>query len=198
MNMVVHEPTIRKLTKPKAFILQLKTLWPHRVAELPAMQSAGLVTKEIANNESYTLKDGDHFQTLKVHPGGTLVVEPGEMYIGNIQLESGSKVLFINPGMQTILHLHGGVIWRARTLNDDLEKVARGFKLIQYGSETMTVEGMWAGTIFAPNSDLVLGQSSKKLYGRFLGKNVTVHQYTQVYCIPFTPEMNTAIARRGR
>lgn len=180
----------------KAFILQLETLWPYRVAELPTTPNAGQVAKEIAYNESYTLKDGDRFQTLKVHPGGTLFVEPGEMYIGNIQLESGSKVLFINPGMQTILHLHGGVIWRARTLNDDLEKVARGFKLIQYGSETMTVEGMWAGTIFAPNADLVLGQSSKKLYGRFLGKNVTVHQYTQVYGIPFAPEMNTAIARR--
>ena len=50
----------------------------------------------------------------------------------------------------------------------------------------------------ASNVDLVLGQSSKKLYGRFLGKNVTVHQYTQVYGIPFAPEMNTAIARRGR
>ena len=104
----------------------------------------------------------------------------------------------MTPGLQTILHLHGGVIWRARTLNDDLEKVAKGFKLIQHGSETMTVEGMWAGTIFAPNADLVLGQSSKKLYGRFLGKNVTVHQYAQVYGIPFAPEMNTAIARRGR
>ena len=50
----------------------------------------------------------------------------------------------------------------------------------------------------ASNVDLVLGQSSKKLYGRFLGKNVTVHQYAQVYGIPFAPEMNTAIARRGR
>ena len=180
----------------KAFILQLETLWPYRVAELPAMQDAGQVAKEIAYNESYTLKDGDHFQTLKVHSGGTLFLEPGEMYIGNIQLESGSKVLFIHPGMQTILHLNGSVIWRARTLNDDLEKVARGFKLIQYGSETMTVEGMWAGTIFAPNADLVLGQSSKKLYGRFLGKNVTVHQYAQVYGIPFAPEMNTVVARR--
>lgn len=60
----------------------------------------------------------------------------------------------MTPGMQTILHLHGDVIWRARTLNDDLEKIAKGFKLIHYGSETMTVEGMWAGTIFAPEADL--------------------------------------------
>ena len=180
----------------KAFILQLETLWPYRVAELPAMQDAGQVAKEIAYNESYTLKDGDHFQTLKVHSGGTLFLEPGEMYIGNIQLESGSKVLFIHPGMQTILHLNGSVIWRARTLNDDLGKVAKGFKLIQHGTETMTVEGMWAGTIFAPNADLILGQSNKSLYGRFLGKNVTVHQYAQVYGIPFAPEMNTVVARR--
>lgn len=180
----------------KAFILQLETLWPYRVAELPAMQDAGQVTKEIAYNESYTLKDGDHFQTLKVSPGGTLFVEPGEMFIGNVQLESGSRVLFVNPGMQTILYLNGGVIWRARTLNEDLEKVAKGFKLIQHGTETMIVEGMWAGTIFAPNADLILGQSKKSLYGRFLGKNVTVHQYAQVYGIPFSPEINTVIARR--
>ncbi|PBC72952.1 hypothetical protein BGW94_0538 [Fibrobacter sp. NR9] len=33
-------------------------------------------------------------------------------------------------------------------------------------------------------------------WGIFLGKNVTVHQYAQVYSIPFAPEMNTAIARR--
>lgn len=52
--------------------------------------------------------------------------------------------------------------------------------------------------IFAPNADLVLGQSSKKLYGRFLGKNVTVHQYAQVYSVPFNPEMKTVIAGKER
>ena len=60
----------------------------------------------------------------------------------------------------------------------------------------MIVEGMWAGTIFAPNADLILGQSNKKLYGRFLGKNVTVHQYAQVYSVRFNPETNSVIARR--
>ena len=175
---------------------QLEALWPYRVAELPEMQNVGLATKEIFYNESYTLKDGDRFKTLKVHPGGTLLIESGEMYVGNIQLESGSKVLFVNPGKRTILHLDGSVIWRSRALNDDLEKVGKGFKVIQYGTETMIVEGMWAGTIFAPNADLILGQSNKKLYGRFLGKNVTVHQYAQVYSVRFNPETNSVIARR--
>lgn len=52
--------------------------------------------------------------------------------------------------------------------------------------------------IFSPNADLVLGQSSKKLYGRFLGKNVTVHQYSTVRHVAFDPESATEIARRGR
>ena len=54
------------------------------------------------------------------------------------------------------------------------------------------------GISFNENHDKLLGQSSKKLYGRFLGKNVTVHQYAQVYSVPFNPEMKTVIAGRGR
>lgn len=85
-----------------------------------------------------------------------------------------------------------------QNLNSDLERVAKGFLLIQHGGETMTVEGSWAGTIFAPNADLVLGQSSKKLYGRFLGRDVTVLQYATVHHVAFEPETATEIAGRGR
>ena len=76
-------------------------------------------------------------------------------------------------------------------MNDNLIQVAKGFKLIQHGSETMFIEGQWAGTIFAPNADLVLGQSYKTLYGRFLGRNVDVHQYSSVYNVDFNPEIIT-------
>ncbi len=59
--------------------------------------------------------------------------------------------------------------------------------LMQHGTETMFIEGEWAGTILAPNADLVLGQSNKTLYGRFAGKNVTVHQFSEIYIVPFNP-----------
>ena len=65
--------------------------------------------------------------------------------------------------------------------------IARGVMLMQHGSETMFIEGEWAGTILAPNADLVLGQSNKIVYGRFAGKNVTVHQYAMVKIVPFNP-----------
>ena len=114
----------------------------------------------------------------------------------NIQLESGSKVQFINPGKKTVIHLNGSTIWRSRTLNEDLEEVARGFMLIQHSNETMTVEGMWAGTIFAPNADLILGQSSKTLYGKFIGRNIAVHQYSNVYNVNFEPNELTELVLR--
>ena len=72
--------------------------------------------------------------------------------------------------------------------NDSKDLVAKGFMLVQHSSETMIVEGQWAGTIVAPNADLLLGQSYKILYGQFLGNNVTVHQYSTIYNVVFNPE----------
>ena len=180
--------SVRIRTIPKC---NLRSLWFYRVAELPSMENVGNVIKEIFYNETYMLKNGDTFKSLKVHPGGKLLVEPGEMYVGNIQLESGSRVEFTEPGKSTIIHANGTTIWRSWTLNDNLIQVAKGFKLIQHGSETMFIEGQWAGTIFAPNADLALGQSYKTLYGRFLGRNVDVHQYSSVYNVDFNPEIIT-------
>lgn len=153
------------------------------------MPSIGNVVKEVPYNESYTLKNGDNFKTLKVNSGGKLLIESGEMFVGNIQLESGSWVQFAEPGKRTVIHANGSTIWRSKSLNDDLVKVAKGFMLVQHSSESMFVEGQWAGTIFAPNADLILGQVYKTLYGRFLGNNVSVHQYSTVYNVDFNPEI---------
>lgn len=182
----------------RAFFSTLKFLWPYHVTELSPMPSAGDSVVDVAYGESRTLKNGDRMKTLRVHSGGTLFIAPGEMYAENIQLESGSKVQFISPGQKTVLHLNGSVIWRARNQNEDIEQVAKGFMLVQHGNETMIVEGMWAGTIFAPNANLILGQSNKKLYGRFLGRNITVHQYATVHSTSFNPEIATEFVWRRR
>ena len=178
--------SVRIRTIPKC---NLRSRWPYKIAILPFAPNVGNIIKDVFYNESYVLKDGDVFKILRIHPGGKLLIEPGEMIVGDIQLESGSRVEFVEPGKRTILHANGSVIWRSWTLNDNLIQVAKGFMLVQHGSETMFVEGQWAGTIFAPNADLVLGQSYKKIYGRFLGNNVAVHQYSSVYNVNFSPVM---------
>ena len=55
------------------------------------------------------------------------------------------------------------------------------------GEQPVIVEGYWAGTIYAARAPLILGQTVKNVYGRFLGKGVTVHQNTYVYRIDFNP-----------
>ena len=87
---------------------------------------------------------------------------------------------------------------KAGKLRVVLGEMFMGSIQLESGSEAMAVEGMWAGTIFAPNADLILGQSSKKLYGRFLGKDITVHQYATVYHVKFEPENTLELVRRGK
>ena len=73
--------------------------------------------------------------------------------------------------------------------NQNFGAIATGFKLYYYGSERFFVHGVWAGTLIAPNAKLVLGQTqNKKIYGQFLGKGVTVHQYSKVFRVPFNPK----------
>lgn len=55
------------------------------------------------------------------------------------------------------------------------------------GEQPVIVEGDWAGTIHTANAHLVLGQTVKNTYGRFLGNGVTVHQNTDVYRVDFNP-----------
>lgn len=118
-------------------------------------------------------------------------INPGHIYVGNIQLESGSLLEFLEPGRETVVHAEGSFIWRTTLINEDRALVARGFKLIQYGEQPMFVEGQWAGTIHAIRAHLILGQTIKELHGRFLGNMVTVHQNTDVYRVDFNPIQST-------
>ena len=164
--------------------------WPYRVIDGEEHHIDSILgTSELVvhNGQLAILNDGDHFRSVRVMYGGKLKVNPGQMYVGNIQLESGSQLEFLEPGKETVIHAEGSFIWRANLLNEDKVLVARGFKLIQYGEQPVFVEGEWAGTIHAARAQLILGQTVKSVYGRFLGKGVTVHQNTDVFRVDFDP-----------
>lgn len=164
--------------------------WPYRVTDGDECRIDSLLgTNELVvnNGQQATLNDGDIFRKVRVMSGGKIRVGSGNIYIGNIQLEPGSLLEFLNPGVETVIHTEGYFIWRTTIINEDKTLVAKGFKLIQYGEQPMFVEGEWAGTIHALRAHLVLGQTVKVLYGRFLGKMVTVHQNTDVYRVDFNP-----------
>ncbi|MCQ2121807.1 MAG: C10 family peptidase [Fibrobacter sp.] len=170
------------------------TDWPYKVSDGSSHHIDSLLGTAVLvvnDGNQVTLNDGDRFRRIRVMRGGKLKVNPGIIYVGDIQLEPGSQLEFLEPGKETIIHAEGNFIWRTTLTNDNKSLVAKGFKLIQYGKQPMYVEGEWAGTIHALNAHLVLGQTIKTLYGRFLGNKVTVHQNTDVYRVDFNPIQST-------
>ena len=141
----------------------------------------------VSAGQEKTLGNGDMYSKVKVESGATLKIMPGEIKVGDIQFESGSTITFTNPGQRTVLHADGSTIWRTTVSNADKELVAKGFKLIQYSDKNVNIEGDWAGTIHAARSSLVMGQTNKLMYGRFLARLVTIHQESTIYRVDFAP-----------
>lgn len=158
--------------------------------------------KVVENGKTFVLQNGTAYKVLRVQGNSTLIIPPGEFYIDSLlQLESGSKIEFSNPGESSVVHLNGNIIWRSqsnRQLTDVAywSSVARGFKLIQHSSKYMYIEGVFGGTIYAPLSKVVLGQVNKRLYGRFFAKDITVHQYAKVFRVDYAPIVGRTYAVR--
>lgn len=141
----------------------------------------------VTAGQEKTLSNGGKYARIKVESGATLNIESGTMAAGTIQFESGSEINFTNPGEGTTLYTEGKILWRTKIANEDKELVAKGFKLVQRSDKETFIEGDWAGTVFAPRSDLVMGQTEKLMYGRFLGKAVTMHQNSRIYRVDYNP-----------
>lgn len=147
------------------------------------------------SSKSMVVKAGDSlilnnmisYKMVRVESQGVLIVDPGEYWIGELQLHSGSRLLFTQPGKSSILHINGNVHWHPTLINTDYSTLARGFKLIHHGSINMFIETLFAGTIVAPKSNVMLGQSTKVFYGSVLAKNITLHQHSNFYHIPYKP-----------
>ena len=167
---------------------------------VPMPSIAKSQTKVVHRGESYRLKDGDAFYSLRVESGATLVIEPGEMFVDSmLQIEPNSTVRFAEPGKGTVLHTNGKIIWR--TYNSEPAgntqywvNVAKGFKLAHHSSQKVCIEGLWAGTVYAPKAKVVMGQVYKAIYGRVLGRDVDIHQYSRVYRVDFNPTDATQVA----
>ena len=155
--------------------------------------------KIVRGGETYHLSDGDAFSTLRVESGATLIIEPGEMFVDKLlQIEPNATVRFAEPGKRTILHTNGDIIWRPYNSEDASNiqywtNVARGFMLAHHSSRRFYIEGLWAGSIFAPKAKVILGQVNKTIYGRVLARSVVVHQFAKVFRVDFDPVDDTQV-----
>lgn len=160
-------------------------VWDNQGRYLPDIDLEPVLT--VTAGQEKTLGNGDKYSKVKVESGGTLKIGPGYIQVGDIQFESGSTITFTNPGQQMVIEADGNVLWRTTISNEDKELVAKGFKLIQHSDNRINIEGDWAGTIHAVRSSLVMGQTKKVMYGRFLARLITMHQESRIYRVDFSP-----------
>jgi hypothetical protein len=136
---------------------------------------AGANSVVVQSGETHNLLTGS-YASIKVESGWLLVWPDGEIYVGELQLESGANVSKPYTGGTTVLHLNGRCIWRSMYIETDLKQVAQHFVLVQHAANALNMEGRWAGTILAPRSWVTLAQADKLLWGRVLGYNIELHQ----------------------
>ena len=69
-----------------------------------------------------------------------------------------------------------------------LKEISTSFRLFYYGNDRLFIDSNWAGTIIAPNAEIILGQTSAKMiFGQFYANKIHVHQKTYITNIPFEP-----------
>ncbi len=166
--------------------------WPYHIPKFASKIVNSNAEKIVRAGECDTLKGIVSYKTIKVEAGGKLYFDEGEITVDNLQLDARATIDFVKPGFSTILHVNEKIQWNASAEYENKSTIAKGFKLYYYGSDRFFVHGAWAGTIIAPNAQLILGQThNKELYGQFYGKSIIVHQYSKVYRIPFKPQKST-------
>ena len=83
-------------------------------------------------------------------------------------------------------------------MTNDMVSAAQHIMVYYYGTNTVFVQTDFAGSIIAPNAEVVVGQAGKNFYGSIFAKSIVVHQYTTVTWVPFIPaQVNGVVAKAG-
>ena len=178
--------------------------WPFNVKKNvdDVSKTIGTEEKIVKSGESFTISDEEghgNFSSLKVEKGGKLVIGTGKIYVGSIQLDSGSSFMFEHPSYMTELHLNGSVAWHGEYEEDPdvefsrkktSEATAEAVKLVQHSDAEMDIGSTWLGTIIAPYSTVVLESKSEpgKIYGQVAAYEIFIRQGAEVVHVGYSPK----------
>ena len=94
-----------------------------------------------------------------------------------------------------VFHIGNDFQWNGTVMTNDMISTAQHIMVYYYGTNKVFIQTDFAGTIVAPNAEVVVGQAGKNFYGSIFAKSIVVHQYTKVTWVPFIPvQMNGVVA----
>ena len=119
----------------------------------------------------------------------------GQVVIGSVKFRKNATVYAPTTGSY-IMHVGDEFQWNG-TLVGNMADAAKRIAVYYYGTEPVYIQSNFAGTIIAPNADVIIGQSGKNFYGAVYAKSIVVHQQTKIVWVPFENETNTVVANKG-
>lgn len=113
--------------------------------------------------------------------------------IGSLQFQAGAKLNVLSGSLE--MHVGNNFQWNGEIVAESMIKAAQNIIIYYYGTETVYVQTNFAGTIVAPNAEVVIGQAyGKKYYGAIFAKRIVVHQNTIFTWVPYAPsEFNSML-----
>jgi len=139
-----------------------------------------------ANNVSFSFNSGSEL----------VFNQMGNLQAGSLNFQKGAK-LHAPTGSSVTFHIGKNFQWNGTIVANDMVAAAQHIMVIYYGSNTVFVQTNFAGTIIAPNAEVVIGQSGKEFYGAIFAKSIVVHQETKVTWVPFVNVQTSAVAMNG-
>jgi hypothetical protein len=136
-----------------------------------------------ANNVSFSFNSGSEL----------VFNQMGNLQAGSLIFQKGAKLNAPTGGSVTF-HIGKNFQWNGTIVAGDMIAAAQHIMVIYYGSNTVFVQTNFAGTIIAPNAEVVIGQSGKEFYGAIFAKSIVVHQETKVIWVPFVNVQTNAVA----
>lgn len=116
--------------------------------------------------------------------------------MGSLKFQNGATLYA--PNESAIFHIGNDFQWNGTVETDDMISAAQHIMVYYYGTNRVFVQTDFAGTIIAPNAEVVVGQSGKNFYGAIFAKSIVVHQNTKITWVPFVSmQMGSTVVDAG-
>ena len=109
---------------------------------------------------------------------------------------AGSK-LYVPAEGDVVFRVGNDFQWNGIVVTDNMVSAAQHIKIYYYGTNRVFIQTDFAGTIVAPNAEVVVGQSGKNFYGAIYAKSIVVHQNTKITWVPFVDPPIGAVVANG-
>jgi cytoskeletal protein CcmA (bactofilin family) len=116
----------------------------------------------------------------------------GNLLAGSLKFQHGARLYPPTHG-SVQFHIGNDFQWNGTIETSDMVSAAQRIMVYYYGTNRVFIQTDFAGTVIAPNAEVVIGQSGKNFYGAVYAKSIVVHQNTKITWVPFVEAQANAV-----